>query len=290
MREIKDSVRINTETYKVIDSNYATNPDLEDYLIEKNSNLVILSDMFEFEAFKGSDYKYISRSYEVLARYHEQVRILKPFKDLLSADGEHNDLRTFCISEPLTTSFKEYCKIFSRCDSGDKESCNLVRQRQGEVNAVFNEMRQHDEPFRNSISIITSKFTTVELKIIRNKGEHTSQIAKKMISVTKEIISSLSVEFPMKESKNSNDQPLEYYRFRLALCFLFFIVEIISHGGSNSLNKERLLNHMIDIYIASYATIFDGFLSGDKCAVKTYEQATQILELFTDHAKRGVES
>jgi hypothetical protein len=72
------------------------------------------------------------------------------------------------------------------------------------------------------------------------------------------------------------------FLFRWALCLFLWILDWISIAGPKGVKPEKILNDLVDVNFATFATYFDGLLSMDKKAHRIYQQAAIGLESITN--------
>lgn len=65
--------------------------------------------------------------------------------------------------------------------------------------------------------------------------------------------------------------------FRVALCGYLLCLRWISEGGAKTVRLEKMRNDLVDIFIAAYATYFDGLLTADKKLNAIYHEAVFLL-------------
>lgn len=103
-------------------------------------------------------------------------------------------------------------------------------------------------------------------------------LAEKIVTGIFMLAKALFVQHPATKSRPAD---LVMFRntfpFRYALCAYCLMINWISTGSGTDRSPRSVRNHMVDLAIVAYATYFDGLLSTDGSATRTYDLARAIL-------------
>lgn len=249
----------------VVDSNYLQSEKLEKYL-SKSTNEVILTDQVSYEAI-GSD---IYKSFEIISRHAEQVFVLKRTGKIVKLSLKSAGLQKRLIDEKDSKRFRMICKKNQNPHNIDQAFMNTLKSIKHEVDAdllrINNEAAKMGELMLDYFSSM-SKNEAAELR----SGPPYNDIAlgfifEKIKKLTMQLFQEV-VDF--KDSKYYNEF-YNSYLFRSGVCGYFLAQEWYLAGGLNDVKAKKMMNDLIDVQIAAYATYFDGFLSNDKKAIRIY--------------------
>jgi hypothetical protein len=133
-----------------------------------------------------------------------------------------------------------------------------------------------------AIEAIAENFTDAELKIIRTDLPFSEQIASKVIKYILLTTQSLFSQHPRPAVVRNFDGLLNTLLFRTALCSFLWAPDWISMAGPKSVKAEKIVNDLVDVNFATFATYFDGLLSMDEKARRIYQQAAIVLASITN--------
>ncbi|WP_278381061.1 hypothetical protein [Pseudoalteromonas distincta] len=250
----------------VVDSNYLQSKKLEKYL-SKSTNEVILTDQVSYEAI-GSD---IHKSFEILSRHSEQVFVLKRTGKIIKQSLKSSGLQKRLIDEKDSKRFRTICKKIQNPHKRDQAFLTTLKHMKHEVDAdllrINNEAAQMGELMLDYFSSM-SKGEAKELRAGPPYNDKTlSFILKRIEKLTIQLFQGV-VNF--KDSKYY-DEFYNSYLFRSGVCGYFLAQEWYLSGGLKDVKAKKMMNDLLDVQIAAYATYFDGFFSNDKKAIRIYK-------------------
>lgn len=265
---------------KVLDSNYATKPELEEYLSRSESNRVVITDFFGIEANKGDNLDGVHRSYEILGRFPHQIDVLKPTGKIMKLKARQRGMQSRFIDSKQSSTFNDYFEALVKAREGNQSYIDALEDQRLKARALVDRFLAETESFRQAVDEFSESYNSSELKQLRSHKELSLQTARKMVN---HVVIMTRVYF---DQSGGDAKSLHFhnvpglYLFRLALCQRIQIQTWISYGGAKDAGNDRLLNDLVDYHQAAYATVFDGFLSGDRKAQKIYGNAKDIIDLI----------
>jgi hypothetical protein len=143
-------------------------------------------------------------------------------------------------------------------------------------------MVQGASDFAENLREFGKNFTAEEMRILR---EH-EQIPQELFDKFLDMIFQMAARFfelgglklpPAKELPHT-------FIFHFTVCAFAHALQWNAMGGAEK--PEKLVNDLIDVNIASFATFFDGFMSADARATAIYKNASFLLKLLADHAPK----
>ncbi|WP_032699238.1 hypothetical protein [Pseudomonas syringae] len=264
---------------KIIDSNQLRSESLRRYLAASKQNFAVLPDYVAMEAYGGDALVTILSSMEIVCQYPRQVIVLKGTKEIAALSGRTAGLQSRMIDDRQTRSFGTFARRLAMASRGDVGIQNQILDNGNAASQHLENMLATAAEVASVISPMMTGFSKEHRAEIRN-WRITSQslvsiIVKSVIEIAAEVYRLLahSVTPP-----SARDLPNTLV-FRAVLCSYLMVIERGAIGGGAPIRKVR--NDMVDMYIAAYATFFDGILSNDNKLTRIHHQARMILtELF----------
>jgi len=258
---------------KVIDSNYLRAPEFELYLSKSTLNYAILTDYVAKEAYKNESIHGLMASMEIACRYPEQIIILKCTRTVCGLKERGSGLQKRLIDNVSTRKFCDYAdklRLAFRGHCGAEAA--VARHRQTAV-AELNNLLSDAETIRKVLGSLSQKYTKEERGIIRQELSFTEGMKKKLRAHTLNLACELIRSHPEARMIPVASSIKNRFLFRLALCMCLLDLRWGTQGGVSGANAKTISHDMVDMYIVSYATYFDGLLSKEPKMVQVYRQA-----------------
>lgn len=273
-------------TRKVVDANFLQDDNLRDYLEERDSNHVVLTDYAAMEAYKGDTLLGIFKSMEILSAYPKQVIVLKGTKQVCGLKASSRGLAKRLIDHSQTSTFARYCVDLKKAKNGDAKIQATLLEYGKEANHHMDLVLNDARNLANSIQGIADTFTKEELAVLRKRKSFTKASLEKL---QKSIL--LIAGFMFRDHPNVTVWPdatslPNTFIFRYSLCTYLLATWWISEGGAEGAAAARLRNDLVDMSYVAYSTYFDGFLSKDKKANEIYFIAKYMLATLFQYDKR----
>jgi hypothetical protein len=256
----------------VVDSNFLQTDKLKKYLSKEN-NIVVLTDQVSYEAFSSDIYK----SFRILSFYPDQVLVLKRTETILKLSLKSAGLQKRIIDSSDTKRFRGICK---KIQNESKRDVSFIRLLTQQKNAVQNDLSRINNEAEKMSELILDYFSSVtksEAKALRAgppyKGESLDFILNRIKDLTLQLFAK-KVNFI---ETNNYHEFYNSYLFRSGVCGYFLAQEWYLSGGLKNVKPKTMMNDLLDMQIAAYATFFDGFLSNDKKAVRIYKIANDFI-------------
>jgi len=255
---------VKTVMKKIVDANYLQRPELHDYLTDSPDNYVVFTDFAFMEAHKGNALINISRSLEIVFDFPEQVMVLKDTRDVMALDFSSAHLPEHLVDDNRTVGFTEFCRQVQLAREGDATMSEEITRRGQWVSDYFEERRTRHDAIVDGIKGFIKSFEPSHLKALRTY----QPLPPDMIEKAKKDVVLLSA-FLFRDSPAATHRALSnglrnHYIFRHTLSVYLLCLRWIADGGVDHLPPEKLGNDFVDMTYVSYATYFDGLLSGDK--------------------------
>ncbi len=250
----------------VVDSNCLQLSKLEKHLANPK-NEIILTDQVSLEAINSD----MCKAFEIISRFPEQVFVLKRTSKILQLSLNSAGLQKRLIDKKASKNFRNLCKNIANKHRRDEVFRAQVHAMKQDANVEL--LKIHDAAKKISQLIIDyfSPLTKAEAKALRKgppyKGETLTLILKRLEKMTIQLFA---------EKVNFNEPKFykEFYNsylFRSGACGYFLFQEWYIAGGLKDVKSKKMMNDLLDVQIAAYATYFDGLLSNDKKAMRIYK-------------------
>lgn len=271
---------------KIIDVGYLRDKKVEAYLKDDVGNLLVFNNYTLLEAVKGAGLYNMKKSLEIVAKYTNQIRVLKGIDEIMKVDYNSTDFRETFISKELTLTLQKFCLRVSGADDSDIEDAKDLLERSRYATECLDKMtgisvfflslikfykQEMDKDFLKYIS--TGKNWTIkEYEYVRT---HVHRICEKPF---KEIY---GTQLPEKENI------LNHFIFRQNLCSFLLILKWVTEHGWTSCPVEKMRNDAVDMFYVVCATYFDGVLSNDRKINSIYQQAIDLIAFYENNTSNN---
>jgi|SRR5712664_1891253 len=144
------------------------------------------------------------------------------------------------------------------------------------------EMVQGAGDFAENLREFGKNFTAEEMRILREHESIPQELFDKFLDIIFEMAARV---FELGGLKPPPAKELPHtFVFHFTVCAFAHALQWNAMGGAEK--PEKLVNDLVDVNIAAFATFFDGFMSTDARASATYKNASFLLKLLADHAPK----
>ncbi len=262
---------------KVVDSNFLQNPELREYLTKSRTNIAVLTDYAAMEAHKGDTLASIYKSMSILVEFPAQVIVLKGTRAVCGLSGRGSGLQKRLIDSAQTRNFPIYCQRLqaAKAENGAFQSQLLENGR--EATAHLDKMLADAASMPDTINEIAKTYSREELRLLRSSGHASEELIRKLIESVLAVAETMFTSHPNVERLPLVKELPNTFIFRAALCAYLLALDWIAEGGAKGAKASTIRNDMVDINFATFATFFDGLLSGDGKAQHIYREACVFL-------------
>jgi hypothetical protein len=267
----------------VVDSNFLQRGELRQYLTTSKSNLVVLTDYASMEAYKGNTLVSIYRSMAILSEFPKQVLILKGTQTVCGLRGRQSGLQRRLIDEGQTRGFPVYCRRLSAAKAGDKSLQKQLLTRGLAADAQMERMLRDAQKMAGRLEELAKTFTKDELLALRTHSPLPLGMVEKIIKNIMWVAGFLFNDHPRTKRLPLWNEVPNTFIFRLAICMYIWALNWISVGGAKGAKPTTILNDMIDLNFAAYATFFDGLLTADQKLSRLHSDADRLYRIAFKH-------
>lgn len=262
---------------KVVDANYLSDPDLEQYLLSDTQNKVVFTDYACMEAYKGNPLINLSKSLQIVSKFPNQVVILKGTRDVVKLTLLPNGIE-FIEDVDQTRYFSTFCQdIKSAIDGNSKLQAKILEN--GKIASDHFKQMQDDSRFIiSAIYEIIKSLKSEHFESIRKKEPYSSELIDNIITNILIMAMYFFRHHPDVEKIPNDSEIPNTYILRYSISCYLLTLKWISDGGPANIRSDRFRNDIIDMSYVAYATFFDGLLSRDKKMIEIYEETCFILK------------
>lgn len=261
---------------KVIDSNQLRSESLRRYLKASRQNFAVMTDYVAMEAYKGNALITITESMEIVSDYPGQVIVLKGTRDVSVLSGRLAGLQSRMIDEHQTRGFATFARFLKVAQRGDLEIQRQILDNGKAATAHMENMLTTAAEITAVIAPLVRDFSDENKAEIRNSTIGSQELINKIIGAVLEISAQVYRSLPGPVNLPTFKELPNTLVFRAVLCCYLMVIERGANGGGAPVIKVR--NDMVDMYIAAYATFFDGVLSRDGKLTRIHYLARTILK------------
>lgn len=262
----------------ILDTNFATDPALEQWLKRSTGNVALLTDYFAMESYRTGSLAGVQRMYAILSRYPHQVQVLQNTGKLRLLPPRERGARRRMIDTSSTATFPKFCRALRDATPGSK--FDLVVQ--SHIDAAEGQLAAFERNFvttGSAIEGLAQAWAAPDLLSLRRPGQPLTDGA---IRTTLEQIAGLARDLfdidPQMRLPQSLSELPHSFAFRVALCGYLGYQGRLADGSTNALSASKARNDMVDALQGATALYFDGFFTNDRRAQISYLQAKVLMD------------
>ena len=273
--------RENTLPLYITDSNYLQDPDerLLSYLRASRANRIALSEHVLIEMHKTEPQITVTRSLAQARQYAEQVVLLRGSPHIYGkALRTGTQVRAGMID---TKQSRLFGKWYDDVLVGSPEIMTHLAEMQVQAVASIADIGSTIDELLPTFQLTRKRFTKEELAEIRSRNLKSRSTQDKLIRVMFDMSNALfnRCNIPEQNRPHLTQDGPHYYLFRYAMCMTMLFTRWV-YFGNLSPDRDKQINHVIDMHLCAEATFFDGILSKDKGVDDVHRQSRTLLRLM----------
>ncbi|WP_168707901.1 hypothetical protein [Sphingopyxis sp. PAMC25046] len=260
----------------VIDSNRLRSEELRDFLAASPSNHAVLIDFASIEAYKTNPLITIQKSMAVLGEFSPQVLVLKGTGRIARLDSREPDYVQEMIWDEYTRTFPLHAAsipFISLNETNMVESSLMLHEKALDILAL-----QSPEKFREFHEIFAALYSKDDIRNLR-KGILTQEMLGTLLE-TAVVGAAYLLEEECRFHTHDYFDVLNDFAVRQVLARLLLNQRWILDGRP-ALDDERLLNDQVDSIFVTYATYFNGMMTGDQGSSRLHGELRSLLSTFS---------
>lgn len=265
----------------VIDTNYAKDGALIEWLGANPQNIAYLSEAFLMECWRPNQDIDVYNNFSFVEKFPDQIQVMKPFWALMAETNRAIGVRRRIVDRQLTLELPSMVRKMSMANRSLEIREWMQRERQRIKNC-----------FQLMESMVTSAGSTIE-RHFSGISKHELKIWKSMKGYDMPIQLQKAIVAAINEGTREGLQPISRalhprniwdlvhsFSFRLALANVLAEKERLKQGGHLNTSPEKYKNEVIDMYIVASSLYFDGLFTHEKLTNQISIEARTALAWF----------
>lgn len=250
---------------KIADTNFIQNEALVGkFLSTSPKNQIVLTDYVAMELYNSGNIRPLRKAVRAMSPYAGQVCVLKGISRVCGLSGRQAGLQRRLIDEKQT---KQLLSFFREVEAASAGNEKLLRGYDRLANNAADHLKvvlggASENP--GAYSDFATLFTVAELTAIRKQSGVTRGMARKILLFAAELSAEVFRKHPAATRLPTQSELPNTYIFRAALANTVLALWWVGVGGAEKARPEKIRNDVVDCYLASYATYFDGVLTSDE--------------------------
>lgn len=225
------------------------------------------------EMFKGSDAKCVRGRLELIAKFPQQIRVLKRTPEIALLDFKCSGLHNRFSDWKRTAELRKYLRMVFN----DERAALDIALKQSATNSFFENLNGLFENHRESVAARIRRYPADELNRFR-RGEVVSpafvqSMVPDILLETREIF-----RVTNRETTLPNGPIIFSFQFRYAVCIYVLVLKWAIDSGYQTVSTTKIRNDFLDAMYAAYGTFFDGVITEDKKLSEVYWGAKWLLK------------
>lgn len=266
---------------KVLDISYANDRRLTDWLKQSKQHQVVLTEYFAIEALNVRDDRGVVENFGILRTYLDQVLVAKPMSLLCQLAPKQLRKPKNLIDIPSTKDFARLSRQMGRMQSDPRIQLG-IQEKMHEANLHLESLSPAGDAMKDVLGGWLQTFRESDVKTLRKESEWTPGFRHTFL---KNIIEQADMMLQLARPAACPDtlQDLLFsMNFAFPLCFSIRAVHRSAKGNPQDIGSRSHRSDLIDSTYCALALYFDGLLTHDMGAQRTYDQARKILEQFLE--------
>lgn len=261
---------------KVLDISYAKDRGLADWLKQSKQHLVVLTEYFAIEALNARDERGVAENFDILRTYPDQVLVSKPMNPLCQLSPKQLRKPRNLIDSRSTKNFARLSREIGRMQSDHGIQLGM-QEKMHEARLYLENLSPAAEAMKDVLSGWLQTFRESDVKILRKDNKWTPEFRHTFLkNIIVQSDAMLQLASPAACPDTLQDLLLSM-NFAFPLCFSIRSVHRSSKGDPKDIGSRSHRSDLIDSTYCAIALYFDGLLTHDMGARKTFDQARTIL-------------
>lgn len=243
------------------------------------------------EAYKANAVDSIVQRMSVLAKFPDQVVVLKGTQYVCALKGKRAGLTQRMIYREATDSFSDFCQFIKRAQAGDAWYIRQIQERQMKAAEQLSAVEDGGADILKYYAVFETQFSESEKRNIRIRRPLKLETLQKLAALVAMFARDVYEDHPYTGRWPKPSEWPYTFIYRSAVLHYLHFFEWIRNGSSRSIAAAKVRNDLVDINFATYATFFDGLMTDDaRTSALYHEGLTYINELFIPTLTRSWES
>lgn len=261
---------------KVLDISYAKDSNLASWLRQNKQHQVVLTEYFAIEALNAQDSQSVAANFDIVRRFPRQVLVAKPMNPLCQLAPKQLRKQSNLIDGPATTDFARLARQIGSMHR-DTDIRLGIENRMDAARNYLENLSPAGEAMKDVLSGWLQTFRPADVKALRKTDEWTLEFRQTFL---KNILEQAGM---MLERAGSSAQPISLQELLFSMNFAFpvcFSIRAVHRSAKGDPRDISFRSHRSDLIDSTYCTLalyFDGILTHDAGAQRTFNDARQLI-------------
>lgn len=265
----------------VIDTNRLRSDELAAFLASSSEHIAVITDYAWMEAYKENPLVTLPKSMGVLKDYPDQVILLKGTKEICALDPSAPGMALAMQYKNSASEFRRMLVGLEAAEAGNKA---VIRQIEEHSVVAGRHMAKLLSDMSGMTAALADVAATIysqsEIGIIRSGRQYPLNLLEKFLTTSDYVAERFYLAHPLKPKRPKPRVRIDAFTYRYALATQLFLFSWIRGGNQMNKAQVKLRNDLVDINFATYATYFNGFMSGDRRVVEIHAELRAIVRLL----------
>lgn len=273
---------------KIIDVGYLRDARVEAYLKDNANNLLAFTDFACMEALKGGVLSNIKNSLKIVAKYANQILILKCLPEIMKVDYNSENYKETFIDADQTLIFPEFCIKIVESDGSDIEFEKDLLKRSRKATECLNEKIKGAALVFEGITAFNQEVDQNFLEYVRSGEKWTINEYQYACAQVLELCKILFEKNINNTKLPEKENFINHYIFRSILSGYLLVLKWLTDHGWKSYPDVKMRNDVVDMSYVAFATYFDGVLSNDKKINSIYPKVIEFIGFLKNSASNNL--
>lgn len=262
----------------VIDTNSLQSHELRIFLSADRANVAILPEHTIVEVFKQNTLDQVYLSFEVISAFPNQIAILRSNRHVADTDVRYPGFANRFFDRSAIRGLPKFIQMLASAKAGDvRLQAQLGERRKWALERIDKGMLAFGDA-SEELATLRSQFNRSDLAAL-SRNERTSHEFKVLLfdlttSFANDLWRQRTSKFLSPGNSRFND-----FTWRYVLCHLLRLLYLTADGGVRR-KPMKLINDHFDNVFAAYGTYYNGLMTNDVDAQRTYLVARTVLEFL----------
>jgi hypothetical protein len=229
------------------------------------------------EAYKGDTLQNIFDRMAIVTLFPRQVVVLRGTRVACGLRGKVAGLQRRLIDERQTNEFADYSRHLRAAQTGNRGYNRQLLDLGKAATEHLTKLLKDADTVSSALIGVAASFTKDERRLVRIGESYSATMIDKLVKQVMEIAVHVFKDHPNVTALPTYAELPNTFIFRSSLCMYLLALHWAAHGGADNVGSAKMRNDMIDMYVAAFATFFDGLMSTDKKACHLHREARLIL-------------
>ncbi|WP_342616959.1 hypothetical protein [Rhodoferax sp. GW822-FHT02A01] len=259
----------------VIDASYSSNPKLDHWLSQSQSNIALVTTNFAIETYRRKQIRGIREAYATFGRHPKQLRVIRNQEFLCRLHTKAKGMTSRMIDDSGTADLVDLCQKMNRYSDADLERAFADHFAQADEQVA--KLRNDSEGLGKEMAERLGALPAVDLYSLRTGKPYTDELIKDLLQQVISTAVDIMQAIPDCYIPSTADELINCYYVRSTLSAALALRRRSMSSDLSKVNHDKLRNDLLDSDYIATATYFDGLWSNDEAMLGVHREVKQIL-------------